>query len=249
MFKRITALILSLTFICCAGAVNAVAQEETQNTYSHYYKVFNVVGGTWEEAQAFCQSIGGYLVTVSGEEEQDGITELLKERGGLNCYWAGGRLVDGRWTWVTGEAFEFTNWATGEPNNQDGIEGYMELFGKRYHGGLGNKRPGAWNDASNSGASYAGEFYDIENTGFVCEWDHEPYYGIPYGDINLDGVVNNLDAAYALKHDADLISLDLGQRIRGDVTGDGIVNNLDAANILKYDAGLILSFRAEAEAE
>ena len=247
MFKKITALFLSLVFICSACAISGAAEEGTSGTYSHYYKVFNVVGGTWEEAQAFCQSVGGYLVTITSEDEQDGVKELLKERGGLNCYWAGGRLVDGHWTWVTGEAFEFTNWAVGEPNNQDGIEGYMELFGKNYRGGLGNKRTGAWNDASNNGADYAADFYDIENTGFICEWDHEPYYGVQYGDINLDGLVNSLDAAYILKHDADIISLDLGQRIRGDVSIDGVINSLDAANILKHDAGLMPVFRAETE--
>ncbi len=66
---------------------------------------------------------------------------------------------------------------------------------------------------------------------------------ITYGDANMDGTVNSLDAALILKYDAlietDIIPLKL---MMADVTGDGIVNSLDAAQILKYDALLVESF-------
>ncbi len=57
------------------------------------------------------------------------------------------------------------------------------------------------------------------------------------GDLNLDGIVNSLDAAYVLKYDADLINdLNEVQLSNGDINTDGNVDNLDAALILKYDA-------------
>ena len=62
------------------------------------------------------------------------------------------------------------------------------------------------------------------------------------GDVNGDGVVNSLDAAQTLKHDAQLIVLDVAAYVAADVNGDGIVNSLDAAMILKYDADIIDSF-------
>ncbi|MBQ3194826.1 MAG: InlB B-repeat-containing protein [Clostridia bacterium] len=58
------------------------------------------------------------------------------------------------------------------------------------------------------------------------------------GDVNSDGEVDNLDAAYILRYDVELISFDAYQLLIGDVNGDGVVDSLDAAQILKYDAGL-----------
>ncbi len=62
------------------------------------------------------------------------------------------------------------------------------------------------------------------------------------GDVNGDGKVNSLDAAFVLKYDAMLIELDDKQTEAADVNGDGTVNSLDAAQILKFDAGLISEF-------
>lgn len=62
------------------------------------------------------------------------------------------------------------------------------------------------------------------------------------GDANLDGKVNNLDAARILKHSAGLIVLSDEAYALADVDGNGVVNTLDAAKILKYDAGLIFGF-------
>jgi len=65
---------------------------------------------------------------------------------------------------------------------------------------------------------------------------------ILYGDVNGDGVINSLDAAQLLKHDAKLITLEADGLTAADVNGDGVVNSLDAAQILKYDAKLISEF-------
>lgn len=59
------------------------------------------------------------------------------------------------------------------------------------------------------------------------------------GDVNGDGVTNNLDAARVLKYAASLVELDEVQLLAADANGDGVVNTLDAAYILKLDAGLI----------
>ncbi len=62
------------------------------------------------------------------------------------------------------------------------------------------------------------------------------------GDVNMDGNIDNVDAAAVLKYDAGISDLaDIGLKA-GDVNGDGEVNNIDAALILKYDAGIIDEF-------
>ena len=59
------------------------------------------------------------------------------------------------------------------------------------------------------------------------------------GDVNVDGNIDNIDAAMILRYDAGLelpTSVDID---RGDINNDGEVNNIDAAVVLKYDAGLL----------
>ncbi len=67
------------------------------------------------------------------------------------------------------------------------------------------------------------------------------------GDVNGDGSTDNLDAAYILRHDAKLITLDADQSLAADVNFDGVINSLDAANVLKYDADLLGPFEYLAE--
>jgi hypothetical protein len=63
---------------------------------------------------------------------------------------------------------------------------------------------------------------------------------IVLGDVNCDGVVNSIDAALTLQHDAGM-TISLGCPSGADVNEDGAANSLDAALILQYDAGLIPS--------
>ena len=62
------------------------------------------------------------------------------------------------------------------------------------------------------------------------------------GDVNMDGIVNNLDAVIVLKYDAGIIDLIDNEFSVADVNGDSNINNLDATLILKYDAGIIDEF-------
>lgn len=62
--------------------------------------------------------------------------------------------------------------------------------------------------------------------------------GLP-GDVNFDGVVNNIDATCVLKHDAGLEPLSDEAFALADMNGDGNVDNIDASVILSIDAGVI----------
>lgn len=65
------------------------------------------------------------------------------------------------------------------------------------------------------------------------------------GDVNKDGYVDNLDAAYILRHDAGIEMLSEDDCSRGDVNYDGETTNLDATLILKYDCGMMNAFCPE----
>lgn len=65
------------------------------------------------------------------------------------------------------------------------------------------------------------------------------------GDVNGDGMVDNLDATPILRYDAALLELTEAQLITANVNGDEWVDNLDAVMILLYDAGLLDKFPAD----
>ncbi len=78
-----------------------------------------------------------------------------------------------------------------------------------------------------------GNEYTIATVNFIAT---EILYTL--GDLNDDGIVDNLDSVLILKYDAGLSDLSETQLLAGDVNGDGTVDNLDSVRILKYDAGL-----------
>ena len=72
---------------------------------------------TWEEALTDAKERGGHIATITSEEEWVAINDHLGgiERG----YYLGGtdEKTEGVWEWITDEAWNFTKWAKGEPND------------------------------------------------------------------------------------------------------------------------------------
>ena len=60
---------------------------------------------------------------------------------------------------------------------------------------------------------------------------------IKYGDINLDGMINNKDLVALYKIINDATGYDTLQLLSADINGDGMVNNKDSVVFLKYLAG------------
>jgi len=154
---------------------STVSLKEATNTFvwnNHTYSLFNK-NMTWNEAKAYCESLGGHLVTITTDVENDAIVSAFGSDA-KNCYWVGlyRETTNMEWKWVTGEEISYTNWASNEPNDdRDQGECYVHMFGKEYTGGLGTKYAGDWNDASDDGALYASSYYDLNNFGFICEFD------------------------------------------------------------------------------
>ncbi len=117
-------------------------------------KRFELVQGnfTWQQAKTDAESRGGSLATIKSQEEQDEVEALLH---GNASYWIGASDAgqEGQWTWVDGDAFTFTHWNAGEPNNSGGNEHYAQIYSD-----------GKWNDlpASSNHANLSG--YIIEFT-------------------------------------------------------------------------------------
>ena len=125
----------------------------------HYYAIVLVQAETtWPQAKAAAEQsshmgVQGHLATIDSLEENSFIVGLPNFVGAI---WLGGSqstpnsAPDLDWAWVTGEAWSFTNWNPGEPNDNGGVEEpYLEIL-----------TSGLWNDLQ-----------DLLRQGYVVEYD------------------------------------------------------------------------------
>lgn len=139
----------------------------------HSYYLFDI-GGTWEAAENYCQSLGGHLATITTQEENDALYNYICSLGVGSAYIGlTDNVQEGVWMWVTGEVLEYTNWHSGEPNNDYGGEKYA-MFYDRY-------TDGTWNDGD-FGVNTQGRA-----TAFLCEWDGAKQSGREAGEGTLSG--------------------------------------------------------------
>jgi hypothetical protein len=106
----------------------------------HYYEAVAAPAGiNWAAASDSAARPGGYLATLTSQDENDFVFGLLcsyrywYSRPGSHFWagpWLGGRQragapePDSGWEWVSGETLSFVNWSPGQPNNfgdQDAI--------------------------------------------------------------------------------------------------------------------------------
>jgi|GEM_PF-4135810 len=134
---------------------------------SKYYLVTN---NTWTGAQAQAKALGGNLVTINDQAEQDW---LLKTFGGSTRYWIG--LTDkdseakndgSKFQWVSGETSTYRNFAPGEPNDLGNNEDYGEMMGS----------DGKWNDLPDNYSSTTKGIVEIKNW---FEYNGSTYYLVP----------------------------------------------------------------------
>ena len=66
---------------------------------------------SWNDAETYCESLGGHLATITSAEEQTLINDSLLATGTKNTYFIGlsRKNSDTQWEWVTGEAFDYNN--------------------------------------------------------------------------------------------------------------------------------------------
>lgn len=155
----------------------------------------------WPIARGEAEALGGHLVTITSAAENDFVRPLLVD-GSFNVSLLGGHKVDGTWRWVTGEAWTYSNWYPGEPNNATGNEIYLASW----------ITPGTWNDV----------WPEYQGSGYVVEWEACDDCA---GDINADRTVDGVDLAYVL---ADWGSA----APRSDLSADGIVDGVDLGIVL-----------------
>ena len=97
----------------------------TEGGYRYGDKVYLLTSSaqTWQASQAEAQRLGGNLVTVNDAAEEDWLRLVFGEDEG---FWIGisDAAQEGTFTWASGEAVDYTNWAPGEPSDSLGDQDY-----------------------------------------------------------------------------------------------------------------------------
>lgn len=125
----------------------------------HYYYVYDIDDvTTWEEAKEYCESQGGYLATITSQEEDEFVYSYLRNNFDYESAYFGftDQDTEGTWIWDNGETSSYTNWHSGEPNSENPNEDFAMYYYKY--------SDGSWND---------GDFGNrTVNSGrvFICEW-------------------------------------------------------------------------------
>jgi hypothetical protein len=146
----------------------------------HYYAVVSAPAGvSWSSANRSAVAAGGYLATITSQQENDIVASIIDDPAYWNAElntgnslgpWIGGRQEPNEttpsagWTWVTGEPFVYTNWNAGEPNDALGAnEDFLHYFC------TGSCRGNHWNDLPSDISVYGSHV-----VAFVIEYDADP---------------------------------------------------------------------------
>ncbi|MBQ7478931.1 MAG: hypothetical protein IJT01_08540 [Selenomonadaceae bacterium] len=164
--KRMFLTMAALAAVTGTAFANATIPIDAHRYNGHFYYVFDNVADSWEEAESYCESRGGYLAVIDDAAENRELYDLMKRSGKVSAYFG---LTDAghknEWRWVNEAPLRYTNWHTGEPNR---------LPGEHYAMFLGDHPAYTWNDGDfgrgNSGPSKA----------FLCEWDSLQGSGVVY---------------------------------------------------------------------
>ncbi len=157
----------------------AVEWTKSEGGNGHFYVAVAAYPNTnWADAAAYAKARGGYLATASSAAENQKVIEALhapgfniQSRNNYDGFWLGGvkspesQAAAEGWHWVAGqEAFTYTNWDRGEPNNMGGNEDRLEV-----------NSSGIWNDLPGA----------MVNNGFVMEFDVKPAEQTPTQAENI----------------------------------------------------------------
>jgi len=161
--RRLGSLLLVVT-IMLATLVPRGKATDVMSLEDHSYAVIYVDPPmTWVVAHDSAASLGGYLATITSQEEQDFVAGLLSE-GDTAWLGATDMVVEGNWIWWTGEGFTFGNWLDGHPEI-DSLNDHLQII---------HADSGQWRDFSG------------QCNAFIVEWDC--CSGNRTGNVNCDAI-------------------------------------------------------------
>ncbi|CAG2219055.1 unnamed protein product [Mytilus edulis] len=91
--------------------------------FAHHCYNFITTKLPWNEAEWACRKLGGYLVKVNDERENNWLKQNAIDSH--NSFWLGAAdFTEGDWIWIVDFSnVIFTDWSSGQPDNYQGNRG------------------------------------------------------------------------------------------------------------------------------
>ncbi|KAK0412066.1 hypothetical protein QR680_006015 [Steinernema hermaphroditum] len=91
---------------------------------------------SWTAAEEYCTAQRGHLVSILSQEESDFVAHAIEAQNNRiqklgSDIWIGGYLRNGRWTWLDGSAWKYTNFRSFQPNTVPG-NNCLQIFDSSY---------------------------------------------------------------------------------------------------------------------
>ncbi|MBR5165158.1 MAG: C-type lectin domain-containing protein [Ruminococcus sp.] len=155
----------------CEWNVNSIAPAEFNgHTYQSIDKHM-----TWEDAKRYCESLGGHLVTITNEEEQQFLYQYMLPRIS-SFYWIGATLdVDDSVKWVTNEESDYTRFISYQENDAPEKETPILMW----------SNTAFWKTCDEAD----------NDTGFICECEKKPSFTFNRHKYKLFNYSTNWDDA------------------------------------------------------
>ncbi|CAJ0917598.1 unnamed protein product, partial [Mesorhabditis belari] len=102
------------------------------------YKVITQTGGfTFDQGDQKCKELGGQLASIHSAAEDKYMMELSnqgKPIGDIQTLIGGQRTGphSGDWKWSDNTPWDYTNWSASNPNNQNGIQGCIQVLSSQF---------------------------------------------------------------------------------------------------------------------
>lgn len=159
MRKSLLVLLMFIASISSANVSEWIFNPETGHWYGLTEEVWHGIDdgsdcyediGSWLDAQAMADGLGGYLAVINSESENAWVVQTFIDRMPFyEVFWFG--MTDygseGTWYWVNGEPVEFTGWGDNEPNDSG-------PNGEDCASIVGPPHTGYWNDLGCWGDTY-----------------------------------------------------------------------------------------------
>ena len=102
-------------------------------TFNGHKYFCSIAPGTWPNAKAHCESVGGYLCSMNSISENNFVaSKLMGQTAYIGLH---DSRIEGQFEWLDNSPLTFTSWYPGQPNNANGDQDYVELL-----------PDGTWND-------------------------------------------------------------------------------------------------------
>ena len=132
-----------------------------------YLAVPGFAGLNWNSANALAQAQGGQLASITSQAENDFVFSLINSPQFFTGLNGSGPAIGGiqapgapnpaaGWGWTTGEAWNYTNWLPGQPNDNPGPEDRLAFLS------LVSSTPGPkWNDINQTDQNLGGYIVEV----------------------------------------------------------------------------------------